>query len=275
MGISLQQGWQQLANIPVICLEHGQQHCAVSLYGGHVLRYFDGNHERLWLSETAMWTNGHAIRGGIPICWPWFGPYPQSQLALKEAAPNHGLVRTRMWQLIGFENTEAAVVVTLGIVVKDIPWESQEVTLRCQVTLDETGLTVRLQSDKATLQQAALHSYFCISSLENASVTGLSTQYNDKVTQRLLTDESGRCDFSTEVDRVYLNTADQLTVNSGLHWQLQQAGHDASVVWNPGEIKGSTAKDIQQQWQEFICVETASLCLEIKTLDVSQHIPKL
>jgi len=275
MGISLQQGWQQLSDIPVLCLELGQQHCVVSLYGSHVLRYFDGSGERLWLSDTATWTNATAIRGGIPICWPWFGPYPQSQVTAPTAVPNHGLVRNRLWNLVGFEIAETSVQATLAIVVSDIPWQNTAVTLSCQVTLNNEGLTVCLQSDQELEQQAALHSYFSVNTLTDAMVSGLSSQYSDKVSQSLETVEHGQCHFVGEIDRIYHHTAKTLTLNTGATWQLHQYGHDASVVWNPGELKGSTAKDIQQQWPEFICVETAHLGWQPKVLTLTQHIPKL
>ena len=275
MGISLQQGWQQLSDIPVLCLELGQQHCVVSLYGSHVLRYFDGSCERLWLSDTATWTNAAAIRGGIPICWPWFGPYPQSQVTPATALPNHGLVRNRLWNLEGFDITDSSVQATLAIVVSDIPWHHSNVTLRCHVTLNNEGLSVCLQSDQELMQQAALHSYFSVTSLADASVSGLSSQYSDKVNQSQEIAHHGQCRFIGEIDRIYPNTADTLTLNTGTTWQLHQDGHDASVVWNPGEHKGSNAKDIQQQWPEFICVETAQLNWQPKGLKLTQQIPKL
>lgn len=275
MAIEITQGWRQLDDIPVIRLRYADQECVVSLYGAHLLHYFDGVENRLWLSELAQWQDGAAIRGGIPICWPWFGPYPQHLCPTSTAMPNHGLVRTRLWQLLHSDDHASGCQVRLSITVEDIPWSSAPVTLNYDVSLTEHGLTVRLESLQPCLQQAALHSYFPVKILADTSVSGLPIDYIDKVSQATMTDPHGYCHFHGEVDRIYPAVANQLWVHSGRSWAIQQQGQDASVVWNPAMSKGLTTKDIAQYWPDFICVETAALAWQEKLLRLELQLAPL
>lgn len=268
----LSTGWRQLDDIPLITLHFGDQRAEVSLYGAHVLSYFDGNAERIWCSRTAVWQNNTAIRGGIPICWPWFGSCDPSLNPEQQKRANHGLVRNRLWQLQRWQQDEKCTAVELSIVVPDVPWLDHPVQLSYLVQLDESGLRVTLSSDESFVQQAALHSYFHVADLTTTKVNNLPEQFHDKVNQCMGSDKSGVCLFPTEIDRIYADTATKLQLHSSETLGLQQAGHDASIVWNPGQTKGSAAVDIGEQWAEFVCVESASLALQPKRLALTQHI---
>lgn len=268
----LSTGWQQLNDIPLITLHFGGQRCEVSLYGAHVLSYFDGNAERLWCSSSAVWQNRTAIRGGIPICWPWFGACDPSLNPEQQKRTNHGLVRNRFWQLEHWHQDATRTSVELSIVVADVPWLNHPARLTYLVQLDENGLQVALSSDDSFVQQAALHSYFHTADLTATAVRNLPEQFHDKVHQCIGSESSGVCKFATEIDRIYLNAPTELKLHLPETFTLRQAGHDASIVWNPGQAKGCAASDIGNQWADFICVESAHLSLEPKKLALSQQI---
>lgn len=268
----LNTGWRQLDDIPLITLHFGAQRAEVSLYGAHVLSYFDGNAERLWCSSSAVWQNHAAIRGGIPICWPWFGACDPSLNPEQQKRANHGLVRNRLWQLSNWRTDGTQSSVELSIEVADVPWLAQAVRLTYVVRLSAAGLSVELTTDECFVQQAALHSYFVVSNLSESKVTALPTEFHDKVSQSTLTDATGSCSFNAEVDRIYVDSAEQLTLLTPTSVTISQTGHDASVVWNPGQSKGSAAADIATQWAEFVCVESASLSLQPKRLAIRQQI---
>lgn len=272
--ISLSTGWQHLHDISLITLQFQTQHVDISLYGAQVLSYFDGQLERLWCSRTAVWKQGAAIRGGIPICWPWFGACDPQLNPDQTKRTNHGLVRNRLWQISHWGVDADGAAVELSLEVTDIPWLSTSVRLKYTVVLNTAGLTVTLSTDESFVQQAALHSYFLVDVITETSVTGLPTQFQDKVSQQTVTDTEGRCSFTTEVDRIYMTTADELLLQAQSTFTIKQAGHDASIVWNPGYQKGSSAADIGEQWSEFVCVESASLEIKPKRLALTQQIPR-
>lgn len=270
----LSSGWRHLDDIPLVTLQYGAQRAEISLYGAHVLSYFDGQTERLWCSSTAIWQNNAAIRGGIPICWPWFGACDPLLNPDQQKRPNHGLVRNRLWQLSNWHADESQSAIKLSIEVADVPWLAQAVRLTYTVQLSAAGLSVELTTDECFVQQAALHSYFAVSKLAESKVTGLPTEYHNKVNQLTVTDDSGSCSFNGEIDRIYVDTADQLTLHTPPSMTILQTGHDASVVWNPGQMKGTAAADIATQWAEFVCVESATLTLQPKRLALRQQIPR-
>ena len=81
---------------PVVEMTHAGARAVVSIQGGQVLSYVPtpGAQDVLWLSPVARIVPGKSIRGGIPVCWPWFGPH-----AADGALPAHGFVRTAMWSI--------------------------------------------------------------------------------------------------------------------------------------------------------------------------------
>jgi glucose-6-phosphate 1-epimerase len=129
--------------------------------------------------------------------------------------------------------------------------------------LTESALTLTLNSDQG-LQQAALHSYFSVDSVHQVSVNPLSGDYLDKVQGGgRFVQPQAELKFTAEVDRVYLNTADELTLDQqSTAVQITQQGHDASVLWNPWTEKAAALKDLPDKgYLDFVCVETARLDL--------------
>jgi glucose-6-phosphate 1-epimerase len=250
-------GYAHLVALPCIRFSFANYSAVVSLYGGQVLSLTYADEELLWLSPTTEWQNQQPIRGGVPICWPWFGP--ASPALTSAPVPNHGLARTAMWQQVADESCHDHALLILQAEFDQVPWHSGKVRLQCQYQLSNKGLHLHLHCADLTLQQAALHTYFACNDVRQVSVTPLPGSFINKVTPH---DSTSALQFGAETDRIYQNTAATLTLQTPATMLLQQAGHDASVIWNPGEHKGSAAKEVgPQQWSKFICAETARLSL--------------
>lgn len=277
MSYQLKFGFRELLDIPVVQLNWQQQQAVVSLYGGHVLSWFDGHIERLWLSPLAKW-QGQAIRGGVPICWPWFGPFPTELAPQVSNQPNHGLVRTRFWHFETATETDAGLEVRFSIRVTDIPWQQgQAITLQLRVALSMEGLRIQLHCSDALVQQAALHSYFPVEDLAASSVFPLPSHYHDKVLGRTVGDAAqaeveSHCSFNGEIDRVYLKPASRLQLAGPSIQTICQQGHDASVVWNPGSTRAASLADVGDGYSEFVCVESAKLAYSAEPLDLVQQL---
>lgn len=276
MAIYQQTGFAHLTDLPCIRLQAGTASAVVSLYGAQVLSYQPkSGHDVLWLSPLATWHNNTAIRGGVPICWPWFGPADIRLNPAQQALPNHGLVRTRLWQLTQQHITPCEAGITLQITVDDLPCCTSSVTLQLQLTLTADSLSIKLRCDSTILQQGALHSYFRVVPLPQTRVQPLPLQYIDKVAGSTVIAESDQADFTAEVDRVYSSPAALLQIHSDYSQiNITQAGQDATVVWNPWQERSMQIADLaDHSYLEFICVETARLQLDnALPLDLTQQI---
>ena len=263
-AITQQSGFAHLKDLPCYVLRCGQATAVISSYGAHLLSYKPAPKvEVIYLSPDAVWQEQSPIRGGVPVCWPWFGPAAAEFNSAMQKLPNHGVVRTEVWQLAEQSVTEQAVSIELRIESKTLPYLNAPSYLSLTLQLTEEALTLRLNSDQG-LQQAALHSYFTVDSVHQVSVSPLSGDYLDKVKagERCVQHQS-KLKFTAEVDRVYLDTAAELTLNQEKNTvQITQQGHDASVLWNPWQEKAAALKDLPDQgYLDFVCVETARLSL--------------
>jgi glucose-6-phosphate 1-epimerase len=257
-------GFAHLTDLPCYVLTCGQATAVISSYGAHLLSYKPtAEVEVIYLSPEAAWQNNTPIRGGVPVCWPWFGPVAAEFNPAAQKLPNHGVVRTELWQLVDQSVTESAVSIEFHIETKALPYSDAPSYLSLTLQLTETALTLTLNSDQG-LQQAALHSYFNVDSVHQVSVSPLSGDYLDKVQGGgRFVQPQAELKFTAEVDRVYLNTADELTLDQqGTAVQITQQGHDASVLWNPWTEKAAALKDLPDTgYLHYVCVETARLDL--------------
>lgn len=269
-------GFAHLKDLPCYILSCGQATAVISSYGAHLLSYKPtAEVEVIYLSPESAWQNNTPIRGGVPVCWPWFGPVAAEFNPAAQKLPNHGVVRTELWQLVTQSVTEAAVSIEFRIETKALPYSDAPSYLSLTLLLTETALTLTLNSDQG-LQQAALHSYFNVDSVHQVSVSPLSGDYLDKVQGGgRFVQPQAELKFTAEVDRVYLRTADELTLDQqSTAVQITQQGHDASVLWNPWAEKAAALKDLPDTgYLDFVCVETARLELSnIAPLQLVQQI---
>ena len=263
-SITEQSGFAHLTDLPCYVLQCGQATAVISSYGAHLLSYKpEAEVELIYLSPEAVWQNNTPIRGGVPVCWPWFGPADKRLASDADKLPNHGVVRNRMWQLSEQCCDETKVSITLSLTLSDLPQTTSKVTVNLKVSLSDQ-LTIKLYCDNELLQQAALHSYFAIDDISQVKVHPLPPVYQDKLLNALVEVQHTESGFSAETDRIYADTADKLNISApkaGI--TLQQDGHDATVVWNPWIEKSQKTVDLtDDSYQSFVCVETAKLQLD-------------
>ncbi len=248
--------------IAVLVEEHGA--CEVSLYGGHVLSYRPTGHSPvLWLSKSAMATpRGKAIRGGIPVCWPWFGAHPQG------AGPAHGFARTACWNLLNTSYDSYST--SLSLVLEDSPetrsaWPHPfhlELKVSVGANLRVSLATTNTGSEPIVLTEA-LHSYFLLKDVREAKILGLDgIRYLDKAPGGIDGVQAGDLSFSAETDRIYVGASGPVEVDDPAirrRIRIDKEGSDAAVVWNPWVGKAAKMTDMApDDYLRFVCVETAN-----------------
>jgi glucose-6-phosphate 1-epimerase len=262
-----------------LMLENQFGRAVISLFGGHVLSYINKADfvERLWLSPLAVFDGKTPIRGGIPICWPWFSSHPTH-----EDYPSHGYARTQMFTLVEVQETIQNSKVTGTKVIlkpsqaKKYGYSSLDMNL--VVTLSDT-LTVDIitsnEGDQAIALTQALHSYFLVDDIRQIQLKGVDTPFDDKLTSTTNNLAPAIYKFAQEIDRIhsfehaeYTNkqiimllitrdTAPQTQQTASL--TVEQSGHNSIVVWNPWVDKSESMHDVQNNgYKTMLCVEAAN-----------------
>lgn len=250
--------------LTVAALDSGAATASLTLLGAHVLSFQrSGSRPVLWLSERAMFEEGKPIRGGIPICWPWFAQHPEDA-----AMPAHGIARTRLWEVseTGAEDGD----LRLALELRDEPssrrlwphafrWRFEvRLTDRLRVSLTAANL-----SNEAAVCSGALHSYFAVSDIRAIRIHGLEqTAYLDSLEERQLKFQDGPIAFEGEVDRIYTDTTAECHIEDP-GWErrigIAKTGSLSTVVWNPWIAKAKRMPDFgDEEYLRMVCVETAN-----------------
>jgi glucose-6-phosphate 1-epimerase len=230
-----------------------------------------GNDEVLFLSTKSRWQEGQAIRGGIPICFPWF-----RAKADDPKAPAHGFVRTRSWQLESIVEDKSGVCVSMSI-------ESDEQTRRwwpADFRLQHRAvfgpeLTLELvctNTGKNGLHfEEALHTYNRVADVANVRLKGLDTvHFLDNTDSNVAKVQHGDAKIASATDNAFLGTqSDVDLIDPGLrrHIRLEKANSLTTVVWNPWRDGASRLKDLSDgEWTQFLCVEASNILTAAVTL---------
>jgi glucose-6-phosphate 1-epimerase len=230
----------------------------VYLQGAHVTRWAPkGQRPVLFLSSTSAFAPGKAIRGGIPVIFPWFGPRSDGK-----PGPAHGYARTSLWTLESTRLVSAGEVeVTLALAAAEAPGARLRVYFGEALRLE---LQVRNDSPVPFRFENAFHSYFTVPEIGEISVTGLEeTTYIDKtdgLARKLHHAEPVR--FTREIDHMHLNTAATCVIHDPV-WNrriiVEKTGSNSTVVWNPWSEKAAAMADMgPDEWRHMICVESAN-----------------
>jgi glucose-6-phosphate 1-epimerase len=188
--------------LDVIVIDHPQVKASFALQGAHLLSWKpQGEDEALWLSGNTPFKNGVALRGGVPICWPWFGP------AAQQGLPAHGFARNLAWTLKAHNEDDNGVVLTFELHSSEASRQywPHEFTLFARYKLGKT-CEIELEAHGDFETTSALHTYFNVGDIHAVKVSGLGDRFIDKVNnaqEDALTD--GVQTFPDRTDRVYLN----------------------------------------------------------------------
>ncbi len=231
----------------------------VYLHGAHVLHYQPaGQSPVLWYSKESLFEANKPIRGGIPVCWPWFGAH-----ATDATLPAHGYSRLSEWEPVASSASATATTVTLRFPASQGRSALAEVTVVLGPALEVTLATTNTGSSAMPLSEA-LHSYFAVSDIRTVSVTGLDQeQYIDTLLAgRPILSQEGPVTFEAETDRIYINTTRECVIaDPGMHRRIR-IGKKCSlstVVWNPWIAKAARMPDFgDNEYPEMVCVETAN-----------------
>jgi len=235
------------------------------LHGAQVTSWTPaGAEDVLFLSERSRWEAGRAIRGGIPICFPWFG-----NRAGDSAAPAHGFVRTKGWRLESITQGDRGITVSMfteSDAETKRSWAAgfrlvHRVTFGPALTLE---LVVTNTGTGPMRFEEALHSYFRVARIGDVRVRGLDgASYLDKPDAYRQKIQRGDITFVSETDRVFLDATDAIEIiDEHLRRRIRMAKEQsrATVVWNPWSERAHALSDLSgDEWTRFVCVEAGNV----------------
>lgn len=238
---------------PIFEINHSTCVARVALHGAHVMSWRPVDEEEvLYLSPVAVLKEGKAIRGGVPVCWPWFNAHPADP-----DMPSHGIARTRFWNFVAASESDEGVVfnfeMTEGI------W-SAALILKLGDAL-EVILETRNPNEIPVVVSGALHPYFAVSDIEHVRIVNLDgEEYLDTVGKPTRRVQKGVLTFKGEVDSIYDSSNSLLLVDdlSGRTLLIEKSGSPSTVVWNPWVEKSAALEDLPDDgYRKFCCIEAA------------------
>ena len=262
-------------NYPVLEIDHPSCHARVALHGAHVMEWQPAGHDPvLYCSPKALLREGKAIRGGIPICWPWFNAHPTDP-----EKPAHGIARNRFWQLTGAQDGGGSVELRFELKADDATralWQHEfhaivEVRLGAEL---HVSLTSHNTGDTAFRETGALHSYLAVGDVGDVEIRGLdgATYLETAGGKRESCVQAGGVRIGGEVDRIYTSAA-ALAVRDGARTiHLHKHGSASTIGWNPGPEKAAKLGDLPPDvFRRFVCVETANAPGAVVTVAPGSH----
>ncbi|MBW3635584.1 MAG: D-hexose-6-phosphate mutarotase [Armatimonadetes bacterium] len=228
------------------------------LQGAHLSQFETrSGREILFMGDAAQFQAGKAIRGGVPICFPWFGPKkddPQSAM--------HGFARTMEWEIVEADDKSLTLALSSDAQTQSI-WphpfrlvyrvEFEGETLRLSMEIKNTGTS-------AFKFELALHTYYRVADVSKIQIEGLEGKtYLDKTQDYARKVQKGAVSIGGETDRVYLNAGGPITLHDdGNEVRISNLrGWRSTIVWNPWQEKARTMPDLgEDDWKHFVCIES-------------------
>jgi glucose-6-phosphate 1-epimerase len=254
--------------------------CTAELYlqGAHLTQWQPAGHGPvLFLSEKSLFTPGKAIRGGVPIIFPWFGARTATPESPRTDGPSHGFARTEQWQLafaaLSGDNLHLTLTLAPSETARALGFD--HFNLAYEIILGETltlRLTVANESSEPLHFEEALHTYLTVGHAEQVRITGLAdTEYLDKTdnfARKVQTDPV--ITFTAETDRPYLNTGATVTLEDPTLLRriiVSKQNSKTTVLWNPWiDLSAKLADMADEGWREMACIEAANAAENALTL---------
>jgi glucose-6-phosphate 1-epimerase len=254
-------------NLPRLRISNRQGQAEIYLHGAHVTAWQPSGHAPvIWVSRDSAWEAGKPIRGGVPICFPWFAAH-----ATEKSAPGHGYARLADWTLTGAHDEQAGpTTLVFQLTQGTTPWPlwPHAFAATYRVTVGSTlgmALEIHNRGTDAFSFEEALHTYFGVQYVREISITGLEgVDFLDKVDgMARKTQGNDPIRFTAETDRIYLNTQAACTIHDPGRRRrviVRKTGSDTTVVWNPWTDKAKAMADFGDlEWPEMVCVETCNV----------------
>ncbi len=245
----------------------------IYLHGAHITHWQpSGQQPALFTSATAQYKDGKAIRGGIPVIFPWFGASHRDP-----GAPQHGFARTQTWSLdfVAQAGDDIHLTFTLANNAISASYGYGPFRLALTLTIGHTLtalFTVANDHIKPLTFEEALHTYLTVADIHQVSISGLQGElYLDKTNQDHRTHQPEELlRFTAETDRPYLNTTATCTLHDpALHRSIvvEKSNSHSTVVWNPWSEVPAKFTDMEpESWLRMVCIETANVMENAITL---------
>jgi D-hexose-6-phosphate mutarotase len=261
-------------------IQNTQAEAKIALQGAHVFHYQAKDKSALlWLSEKAFFETNKAIRGGVPICFPWFGKNKHDA-----TLPQHGFARTAQWSVVLQEELDEGtthIQLQLTQNKESLKVWAYNFDVRLDVLVSSTliiELIITNTDTKSFEISTALHTYFNISNIKNIHIEGLENRrYYDSLAQKELVQE-GSVVINEEVDRVYFEIPKNIFLyDKNRIIKIQQEGSNSMVVWNPWSEKSSQMTDMTpNSYETMVCLETANALEDSRVIQPNEtHILKV
>ncbi len=234
----------------------------ISTYSGHVLSYQPNNSAEplLFVSEQASYEQGKAIRGGVPVCWPWFSD---------DGVPAHGFVRDQQWNVAATQQQldgSTKIILNIGHNQHSQEMWQYKFNLQLEITVGETLsmvlTTSNLDEQDFTISQA-LHTYLAVGDVNEIEIIGLDgTHYLDKTTGFGKGQQKGDISIDGEFDRIYGSLQQNVLLRDPVfnrQIRIWSPKSTTAVIWNPGQAKTVEMTDLaNNDYKKFICIEAAN-----------------
>jgi len=251
-------------NFEFIVINHKGFDAVFSLHGAHLIHFQKKQDAALlYLSKNTEFSPDKAIRGGVPICWPWFGNTEEST---KYNLPAHGFARINKWQVVNISESEHAVDIEFSFsscASTQAIWDNQfKLTLKAHLS-NQVDLTLITENtgDKSFSYGGALHSYLNIGSYDQCTVTGLADQYSDSLDDKKLKNAETILHIDKPIDSIYKVNKGEICVNDKKHHRqikVVNEGNDSVVVWNPWIERSIAFVDLPDDgYKTMLCIESA------------------
>ena len=259
---------------PRIAIETSAATAEIYLYGAQVTSWKPADaDEVLFLSDKSYWETGRAIRGGIPVCFPWF-----RAKADDPHAPSHGFVRTKEWQLESISREAGDTVCVCLSTASDESarrWWPFDFRLEYCITI---GKNLRLEllmkncGQSALRFEEALHTYFKVGDAEQARVRGLDGMvFLDNRDGNRAKKQSSDLVISRQTDNAYMNAMDTVEIFDPVlkrTLKTEKEGSASTIVWNPWSDGATAMADLgEDEWRGMLCAEGANILSSAPTLD--------
>ena len=260
--------------ITIIEVQNQHSSAVISLQGAHILSWIPkGEEEVIWLSKDARFAKGKSVRGGVPICWPWFGAH-----ATEKSFPAHGFARTVNWQVTKTEALDDGTTnirfTTPVLNENKAMWpEDTDVEYRLNIGKKlEMELVTHNKGAAPIIIGQALHTYFNVGDVSNVLLHGLDdTAYLDKLESFSSKHQHGPVIIDKEVDRVYLNTSNDCVIEDkklNRNIIIIKCGSNSTVVWNPWQETANKMGDLGKDgYKKMLCVESCNAADDVVTIE--------
>ncbi|MDX8408091.1 MAG: D-hexose-6-phosphate mutarotase [Mariprofundaceae bacterium] len=259
--------------MPVADIHNELGQAQIALQGAHVLGYqAKGQEPIIWMSDEATYAPGKSLRGGVPVCWPWFGPH-----ASDASLPGHGPARTVDWKPVASETLDdGRTRISFEMIDTDQTRAMCPHPLKVQLHVT-VGSSISLELETTNLGKSAftlgeaLHTYFLVGDVRLAHVEGLNgCEYIDKMDGGSRKTQIGPVTISEETDRIYLGTGERSEIIDPAMRRkivIRSEGSGSIVVWNPWEATANKMGDLGPDgFLRMLCVETANAADDVVVL---------